>query len=202
MLDPGDYIQSWPRFWADRPRLDPWDIPAGVPTLLERAFAGLGGGYLIADGVAVHHSATVEIGAVLKGPAIVGPGCFLAAHCYLRGGVWLAGDCVVGPGCEVKSSIVFEKARFAHFNFVGDSLVGSDVNLEAGAIVANYRNDLADRRLRIQLGDTVLSAEVEKFGALIGDGVRIGANAVVAPGAVLQPGAVVRRLELVDQRPV
>ncbi|MNY56934.1 hypothetical protein D3C86_1930670 [compost metagenome] len=39
----------------------------------------------------------------------------------------------------------------------------------------------------------------EKFGALVGDGARIGANAVVAPGALLRPGRVVARASLLDQ---
>lgn len=41
---------------------------------------------------------------------------------------------------------------------------------------------------------------VDKFGALVGDGVKIGANAVVAPGAFIAPGMVVPRLVLLDQR--
>jgi acetyltransferase-like isoleucine patch superfamily enzyme len=39
----------------------------------------------------------------------------------------------------------------------------------------------------------------EKFGALVGDGTRIGANAVVAPGAILAPATIVQRLALIDQ---
>jgi len=38
-----------------------------------------------------------------------------------------------------------------------------------------------------------------KFGALVGDGSRIGANAVLAPGALLLPASAVRRTQLCDQ---
>ena len=38
-----------------------------------------------------------------------------------------------------------------------------------------------------------------KFGALIGDGTRIGANAVLSPGTILAPNSIVKRLELVEQ---
>lgn len=51
---------------------------------------------------------------------------------YLRGGVWLERSCVVGPGAELKSSFLFDGSKLAHFNFVGDSIVGCEVNLEAG----------------------------------------------------------------------
>jgi hypothetical protein len=41
--------------------------------------------------------------------------------------------------------------------------------------------------------------EVTKFGALVGDHSKIGANAVLSPGTILLPESVVRRLELVEQ---
>ena len=178
-----------------------WDVVAGladtVARLGDRLFAGFGVG-----GVrAVHRTARVEDGAVLKGPVIVGPGCLIAGGSLLRGGCWLDRGCVVGPGAELKTTLLFRGSRLAHLNFVGDSILGCDVNLEAGAVVANYRNELADPPLRIAYGGRVIAAESVKFGALVGDGSRIGANAVIAPGAILAPGTIVPRLGLVDQRP-
>jgi acetyltransferase-like isoleucine patch superfamily enzyme len=38
----------------------------------------------------------------------------------------------------------------------------------------------------------------DKFGALLGDECRIGANAVLAPGAVLKPASVVGRGQVLD----
>lgn len=152
---------------------------------------------MIDGDVAWHHSATIEAEALIKGPAIIGPRCFVAAGSLLRGGTWLDADCIIGPGSELKSSFLFRGTKLAHFNFVGDSLVGEDVNLEAGSIVANYRNEMADKVIRIGTIDT----GVTKFGALIGDHARIGANAVIAPGAIIERGALVRRLSLVDQHP-
>ncbi len=202
MIAIGDYIKAWPGVWASAQGLAPWDITARAPALIAAALGRLDECYEITDGIGIHRTAKVESGVVLKGPIIVGPNCFLAAHSYLRGGVYLGEGCVVSPGCEVKSSFVFERTRLAHFNFLGDSIVGSDVNIEAGAIVANYRNELIDKKLQIQLDKVVFSADVEKFGALIGDHVKIGANAVVAPGALLRTGAIVQRMGLIDQRPV
>lgn len=88
------------------------------------------------------------------------------------------------------------RSKAAHLNFIGDSIIGSDVNLEAGSMVANYRNELSDKTIRIVQGDQVIDTGVEKFGALIGDGTRVGANAVVAPGAVLNRDARPPRLVL------
>jgi NDP-sugar pyrophosphorylase family protein len=201
MIDIAEYISAWPGPWTAVEKDDPWNIAARAAELVAAATGRLGADYAIVDAVAVHRTATVESGVVLKGPLIIGPGCFVAAHCYLRGGVWLDEGCSLGPGCEVKSSFLFGRTRLAHFNFVGDSILGEDVNLEAGSIVANYRNELADRRLRLATWGGVIEAAAEKFGALIGDHARIGANAVIAPGALLAARAVVQRLALVDQRP-
>jgi len=44
----------------------------------------------------------------------------------------VAERCILGPGAELKSSFVFAGTKLAHFNFVGDSVLGEDVNLEAG----------------------------------------------------------------------
>ena len=161
--------------------------------------ARLGSGYSFRPGTAVHETAIIETGAIIKGPAIIGPRCFIAATAYLRGGVFLDEDCILGPGTELKSSFMFAGSKLAHFNFVGDSILGSGVNLEAGSIIANYRNEKDDKRIRIKTQEGVLDTGVEKFGALCGDGVRLGANAVVAPGAVLSAGVHVPRLGLIDQ---
>lgn len=198
-------ISAYVARWAASPfgglEAEPWRLIQDAAAHVLAALDRLGPGYAVADGVAVHGSATVEVGAVLKGPAIVGPGCFVAAHAYLRGGVFLEEDCGIGPGSEVKSSLVFRGSKAAHFNFIGDSIVGEDVNLEAGAVLANHRNELDDKAIRIALAGRVIETGVEKFGALVGDGTRIGANAVVAPGAILARSSRVERLALVDQRP-
>ena len=185
--------------WAPLMGLPPWRLPEQIGQHLRALIATLAAeAYRIEHDVAVHRSATVEAGAVLKGPLVIGPRCFVAAGAYLRGGAWLDADCIIGPGAELKTSLMFAGAKLAHFNFVGDSILGSAVNLEAGAIVCNYRNERADRQIFVALGGALVATGVSKFGALLGDGCRLGANAVLAPGAILQPGTVVGRAQLFD----
>lgn len=82
---------------------------------------------------------------------------------------------------------------------MGDSLIGTDVNLEAGSVIANHHNDRSDKDVWVCDENVFFNTGVTKFGALIGDHSRIGANAVCSPGTVLPPHAIVRRLELVEQ---
>lgn len=101
-------------------------------------------------------------------------------------------------GAELKSSFIFDGSKLAHFNFVGDSVLGQDVNLEAGSIVCNYRNERADKTVYVRVGEQLHSTGLEKFGGLLGDHTRIGANAVLAPGAVLMAHTVIPRMTLHD----
>ena len=182
--------------WAD---FDPWQITLGSQAVVRQLLEQLNPSeYVIDNEIAVHKRAVVETGAVLKGPLILGASVFVATGAYLRGGNWLGERCKIGPGSELKSSFLFSGTKFAHFNFVGDSILGSDVNLEAGSVVCNYRNEQSNKEIRVRVCATLHRTGVDKFGALIGDGSRIGANAVVAPGALLTPGSIVRRGALRD----
>jgi len=171
----------------------PWEMTSSSAAIVERLLVDLGTDYTLSGNVAWHLTSTIEVGAILKGPAIIGPKCFIGAGTLVRGGCWLEGNCILGPGAELKSSFVFAGTKLAHFNFVGDSILGSDVNLEAGSIVCNFRNERADREIRVRVGAALQRTGCHKFGALIGDRARIGANAVLAPGAVLAAGTVVPR---------
>jgi bifunctional N-acetylglucosamine-1-phosphate-uridyltransferase/glucosamine-1-phosphate-acetyltransferase GlmU-like protein len=190
---------SLPDEWQ-LPDRAPWDLCADIVAVIERSIERLPSSYIRrTPDIAVHDSATVEPGAVLKAPCIIGENCFVASYAYLRGGVWLAANVILGPSVEVKSSLIGEGSKAAHFNFVGDSVIGRDVNIEAGAIVANYRNERVDKQIVCFDGEHLIGTGRDKFGSLIGDGCRIGANAVLAPGTILKPATVVPRLALVDQ---
>ena len=180
----------------------PWTLTAKSELLVRDLLLALPTGeYSISREIAVHSTAIVEPGAVLKGPLILGPRCFVASGAYLRGGNWVAADCIFGPGAELKSSFVFSGTKLAHFNFVGDSILGEGVNLEAGSIICNYRNERGDKEILVRVRGELRGTGEPKFGALVGDYCRIGANAVVAPGALLDPSTVVRRTQLFDQEP-
>jgi NDP-sugar pyrophosphorylase family protein len=197
-----DYVAGAARYASFFvPTASPWPVIAAIPEILRAKLRALPTGYCIDGDIAVHETAQIETGAVVKGPAIIGPHCFVASSAYLRGGVWLEENCIIGPGAELKTSLMFAGSKLAHFNFVGDSILGEGVNLEAGSIVANYRNEMAVKRILIATPSGVVDTGLEKAGAILGDRVRLGANAVIAPGALVKPDTVIGRLQLVDQHP-
>lgn len=177
----------------------PWDITLNAFSLISKRIEALDTNYRINHNIAIHKKAHIEDHSIIKGPAIISAGCFVGAHAYLRGGVFLGENVTIGPGCEVKSSFILSHSALAHFNFAGDSIIGSHVNMEAGSVIANYFNERKDKTIYIKVNGTAVSTGVEKFGALVGDHTKIGANAVISPGTILPRESIVKRLELVEQ---
>jgi len=177
----------------------PWELTGRATGIIDQLLSRPDPNYIVSGNIAIHRTSIVESGAIIKGPAMIGPGCYIAAGAYLRGGCWLEATCTIGPGAELKSSFVFSGSKLAHFNFVGDSILGREVNLEAGSIIANYRNERVNPAISFVHNGQLIETGVVKFGALVGDRTKIGANAVVAPGAILAPATIVSRLALVDQ---
>ena len=181
------------------PAILPWQVPSQLPSILERLAASLSASdYRTSNGVLIHNAAIIEPGAVLKPPAVISEGCFVAATAYIRGGVFLDRGVIIGPGCELKTAIIMSGAARPN-SILGDSIVGANVNVEGGAVVANHYNERTDKEIRVYVHAQEIRTGVNKFGALIGDRCRLGANAVLSPGTILEPNAVVGRLALINQ---
>ncbi len=199
-----DYVAGFDQVLATLDdRASPWAISARAAEIISRLRDtpqfGLDSGFTLRDGVAVHATARIEPGVVIRGPAILMPGSRVGPNALLRDGVFVGENATVGSSCEVKSSYLFSGSALAHLNYVGNSIIGNDVNIEAGAVIANHFNERADREIAVVVLGEVMKTGVLKFGALVGDRSRIGANAVTTPGTILPPDSVVPRLALVDQ---
>lgn len=194
-----EYIVSFQRAFPTHVLKSPWSITQKIEEIVLEKIRSCGDDFIMNGNVAIHRTAKIEDGVVLKGPIIVSENSFVAAHAYLRAGVFLDRNVIIGPGCEVKSTMILDRSTLAHFNFVGDSIIGSNVNLEAGSIIANHHNDRDDKEIFILVDGKPAPTGSQKFGALIGDNTKIGANAVLSPGTILKPRSIVGRLELIRQ---
>lgn len=129
------------------------------------------------DVIAIGKGAIIEPGVYIQGPCIIGKGAILRHGAYLRGGVVCGDHVVVGHSSEIKHAILMNFAAATHFTYVGDSILGNNVNLGAGVKCANLRLD----RKEIRPG-------MKKFGACIGDRSQIGCNCVLNPGTLMGRG--------------
>ena len=180
MIRISDYIQEFPDLFAEDITSLPWNFISVIQSALVKKIQSLSPEFTIKGNIAIHKTATIEEHAILKGPLIISQNCFVAAHAYLRNGVYLGNSVSLGPGCEVKSSCIFSHSNLAHFNFVGDSLIGSRINMEAGAVIANHFNEWKSKKVEVVINGKQINTGVGKFGALVGDRSRVGANAVLS----------------------
>ena len=147
--------------------------------------------------VVVEEGATIEPGVVIEGPVLVRSGAEVGPNAYVRGATLLGEEAHVGHGVEVKNSVVMDGAAVPHVSYVGDSVLGRDVNLGAGTQVANLRHDDATVDHTVK-GDRVDTGR-RKFGVVAGDGVKTGINTSLSPGVTLSAGAKTMPGETVDR---
>jgi NDP-sugar pyrophosphorylase family protein len=125
----------------------------------------------------------IEAGAYIRGPCVIGRDCQIRHGAYIRGEVLIGDRCVVGHTTEVKHAVFLNHAKAAHFAFVGDSILGNDVNLGAGVKCANLRFD--GKPVVVHTPNERRSSGLRKFGSVVGDGCQIGCNVVLNPGTLL-----------------
>jgi len=146
------------------------------------------GVHLLGDRIFMAPGCTVEPGAVIVGPAIIGSGVSIRTGAYVRQNVILGDGSLVGAHSEVKGSVLLPGAKAPHQAYVGDSILGRDVNLGAGTICSNVKN--IGREVTFRAGGEVIKTGLRKFGAVLGDGAKTGCNTVLNPGVLMGPGSV------------
>ena len=102
----------------------PWLIIQNLESIIFEKIKLLSDDFEINNGIAIHKTAIVEKNAILKAPLIIEENCFVAANACLRNGVFLSKNVKIGMGVEIKSSIILNNSAIAHFNFIGDSIIG------------------------------------------------------------------------------
>ncbi|MEO8255244.1 MAG: DapH/DapD/GlmU-related protein [Flavobacterium sp.] len=199
MIDIENYIENIKTKFPHTKDLQPWEIIDNLENILLQRIKVLDNNYKIENNIAIHKTATIEQGVILKGTIIISENCFVGANAYLRGPIFLSNSVKIGPSSEIKQSVIFDNSAIAHFNYIGNSIIGHNINFEAGSICANHFNERQDKRIFITYKQKIVDTKVEKFGSLVGDNSKIGANAVLSPGTILEKDTIVKRLELIEQ---
>lgn len=148
------------------------------------------------NGVFVAKSAKIYPSAYFDGPCIIGKNAEIRHCAFIRGSVLVGDDCVVGNSCELKNVILFNNSQVAHFNYVGDSIIGYKSHLGAGAITSNIKQDKKNIAIKHEK-EIVVQTDLRKFGAIVGDNTEVGCNAVLSPGTVLGKNCRIYPLTLV-----
>jgi len=108
----------------------------------------------------------------IEGKNTIGKNCKIGPFAHLRGEVEIADNVKIGNFVEVKKSKIASDTNAGHLSYIGDSEVGSNVNIGAGTITANYN-----------------ALTKEKHKTVIKDNVKIGSNSVLVAPVELEEGA-------------
>ena len=181
---------------AEASRIDyPWELVTANQALCK----GL-------EGQRIHPSVVREENVILEGAVAVGKGTVLKANTYIEGPVIIGEDCAIGPfahlrpetciadGCrigktEVVDSILLERVTSKHAAYLGHSVLGSEVNIGAFTVTADYRHD-GKTHVTLFHGDRPEKVDTgrRKLGAFLGDRVHTAISTSIYPGRKVWPG--------------
>jgi UDP-N-acetylglucosamine diphosphorylase/glucosamine-1-phosphate N-acetyltransferase len=168
--------------WVDIGR--PWDLLEANSWALRRmehaVYGTVEDGAHLVGPVTVAETARIRSGAYIEGPAFIDAGSDVGPNCFIRACTSIGRNVRVGNACEVKNSIIMDWTHVGHLSYVGDSILCEHCNLGAGTITANYRLD-ADT-VKMMVKDKLVDSGRRKLGAILGDNVKTGINALLMPG--------------------
>jgi UDP-N-acetylglucosamine diphosphorylase/glucosamine-1-phosphate N-acetyltransferase len=143
--------------------------------------------------IVIERGASVESFSRVMGPCYVGQKARLISA-LVGGGTSIFESCRVGG--QVENSIIMPFTNKAHHGYVGDSYVGSWVNLGAGCTFSNLKNTYGNIRLRV--GGKKVDSGMVKLGPVVGDMAKLSIGALVYAGRSVGTGAHVSGLASED----
>ena len=114
--------------------------------------------------------------------AIIGGNARIGPFARLRPGTQLADDVHIGNFTEVKASVIGAGSKANHLAYVGDAIVGKNVNIGAGTIVCNY--DGANKFRTVIEDDAFIGSDSQLVAPVtVGRGATIGAGTTLTKDA-------------------
>lgn len=178
-----DLAYPWDILTANRMIMDKWKH-ARVHESVELQETSIKGAVRISEGV------EIRAGAVLEGPAYIGPGSFIGHNALVRPYTSIGANGVVGHGAELKNCVLFPGVTLGRMTFMGDSVVGENVDVGAGCMAINRTID--NKSVAVKVNGKRVDSRLSKLGAFIGDGAAIGASNILAAGSLVKAGHMIQ----------
>jgi bifunctional UDP-N-acetylglucosamine pyrophosphorylase/glucosamine-1-phosphate N-acetyltransferase len=193
MVDEGLHASMWEDEWLDI--VHPWEILEANKIIMnswENASiaksAKLESNVTISGIVSIEEDVVIKAGAVLEGPCSIGKGTYIGNNSLVRSFTSIGQNCNVGYGVEMKNCVVQDNSHIGRLSFIGDSVLGENVDIGAGSMTVNRTDDL--RPITVRIGNKSIQTGLTKLGAFIGDNAIIGAGNSIQPGTIILPGEV------------
>lgn len=190
--EPGLWASIWEDEWIDM--VHPWDVLRGNRIMMEpwsnafiAADAQLRGDVKIEGPVYIASGVVIESGSVLRGPCYVGPNTYVGNNVLIRNYTSIGSGCTIGYGVEMKNCVMFGHSRVGRLSFIGDSVIGENVNIGSGTMTVNAT--LEGKTVSVLVDGVLQDSGFNKLGAFIGDNVEIGASNTMPAGIMIEAGA-------------
>lgn len=181
-------VSSW---WIDIGR--PWDLLEANRYIISNS-AALNNGVIeegahIKGKVIVGKGAIIRSGSYIEGPVMIDEDADIGPNCYIRPVTYIGRRVRIGNACEIKNSIILDGTHIGHLSYVGDSIIGFNVNFGAGTKIANLRFD--NKPVKMNIDGVKTDSGLRKLGAIIGDNVKTGIGVNIMPGVKIGPGSAI-----------
>jgi bifunctional UDP-N-acetylglucosamine pyrophosphorylase/glucosamine-1-phosphate N-acetyltransferase len=133
----------------------------------------------VLENVSVGANSIILPNSVLEN-CVIGEDCNIGPFARIRRGTVIADRCKIGNFVETKNSTLGTDSKANHLSYLGDTTIGSHVNIGAGTITCNY--DGAKKH------QTVI-----KDGAHIGSDTQLVAPITIGENATIGAGSTIRR---------
>ncbi|MEK7845394.1 MAG: bifunctional sugar-1-phosphate nucleotidylyltransferase/acetyltransferase [Nitrospinota bacterium] len=186
--DMGLRASIWEEEWIDV--VYPWDILIANKILMDSwqrtsisKSASLKGDVRIEGPVHIDDDVEIRSGTIIEGPSFIGAGSFIGNNVLMRKYTAVGKGCTIGYGVELKNCIFSGNSRVGRLSFIGDSVIGSNVDIGSGTMTINCNLDKSSVKSRIS--GKIIDTGLNKLGAFIGDDAVIGSGNTIMAGTVI-----------------
>ena len=128
----------------------------------------------------------IEPWVYLKGPLWVGEKCLIKSHSQIESS-YLGEQTKIGG--EVMNALIYPYSNKSHHGFLGDSVIGSWVNIGAGATTSNLKNTYGNIKGHLLNSGKKIITQENKLGVIVGDFAKIAINTSMLTGKLIGIGA-------------
>ena len=145
--------------------------------------------YSIGKNVYIAENVKLPVTCTIEDNVYIDRGTEIRSGALIRKNTIIGQNCVIGSSCEIKNSLIMNNVQIAHFNYVGDSILGHKSHLGAGAVLSNFRFD--GKEIKLATANGKIETGRRKLGAILGEHAQVGCNAVILPGSVICKNSII-----------
>jgi UDP-N-acetylglucosamine diphosphorylase / glucose-1-phosphate thymidylyltransferase / UDP-N-acetylgalactosamine diphosphorylase / glucosamine-1-phosphate N-acetyltransferase / galactosamine-1-phosphate N-acetyltransferase len=118
----------------------------------------------------------------IKGPVYIGKNCKINEHSSIKDNTIIGNTCKIGG--EIEESIILDYSNKQHYGYLGNSFLGSWVNLGAGTSTSDLKNTYGFIKVKDGLNNIIKTKE-QFLGSIIGDYSKTAINTSLYTGKII-----------------